>query len=1846
MAYLNYNINEVILSYGNEKIIASPTIYLTETILESIFVFSSINITSSIDDNIIVENNKNIILNNNGSIYIKSELNIGIYILTINCNINKTINIQTNLKIIIKPSIFYKINSFNFNSPPIYKPIIFPTNNINLFDFELKSAEDSIILNNKTGEISFNNNIEVKHYKLYISCTYKEIIIDSIVTFNVFPEVIYDYVDNNIFIDHLSNFTSKSPLINPTGGIFSLINNPPYFKIDKDTGVIYVNEAKAGINILSINYLLNDVLINLNLNIYIKPIIKYLKLISDYGILTKSEKPYISEYGGIFEIKNKESNIYDKLSINKKTGIISIDNIIDIGNYKIDILYTLLNYEVSIIFEFIINPIFYYKNNYTKLFYGHKSESEIPIISISNSESISILNSESINNGYMSILNPIENISINPKNGIIYFDIIINIGEYNLDIVYSINDVEKITSYKLIVRPEIEIHDASQIICINDELKDILIYTIPNGGILYNDLNIQMYNNVLKLSTFNKEINNYSVNITYEVNTIITTIQYSFTIIPYYIYKNNNVNVVYDENFTSERPNIYPLGGKFEGVLPKNIIIDEDTGIINIINKINIDTYNLELVYIYNNISVTCIFIINIIPKFEYSNNKLIIEYDINKKTIETIKPYVYPSGGKFVYDNCQELNNQETNGQELNDQDLININDQGLINIPTNLNIGEYAIKIKYILNNIVAETYFYFQIVQRTLNVLFLSTDKIYDGRLESNIKYKYKYELSYELTYESVFDTINVDKNKNLNINNINIVDPEINKYYIINNTIIKSNIVPLLLQINFKSVDKIYDGTNKACIEYEIVNKINTDDIYIDNYNAYYENNSVGNKKIIINNIKLAGKHASNYKPSNLYEISGNILKKKLICNFSCIDKKFNLNTKASLSLIDFKGIINNDFVFFDYCEAEYNDINVNNNILVTVSYIKLKGKDAFNYDPISNTEIYGNILPKEMDPIIICLDKKYDTTTKANLEFKTENYEIISYNANYNNCNIGTNKIVTITDIVTNNKNYFVKNKNIIGNILPAKIDLEFICNDKEYNSKNDITCTSKLIGIHENDNELIKVNFESYVKNINHGENKNILILNSKLFGKNSKNYIIGNIKINSPTIYKRKLIIEFIGINKTYDGKVNATVKIINILNTISSDKISVKSFTANFEDKNIGNNKKILITNIILENNNNLNYYVEDTYTFASIICKDIIILINPKNKIYDGTKKAEIIIETIKGIYFNDNIFVQNYNAEFEDSNFGINKNIIVNDFKLGGVDSSNYIFTKTLKIKGNIDKKKIDIEFFDCSKYYNQLTNITLNYKINNLCNDDDITIKNYNANFNNPNIGKNKEILITKIILDGKNKNNYYTQDYIAYGEILPIEPDIIWVCETKTFDNNNNAKVTHNMKLNIMFEAYFEDINIGNNKQVFIKILETNINNYILKNEYICFGSIIPTEITLNIECENKIYDDKNNHNVIFDTSLNITNYDAYFENKNIGKNKKLFINNIKFDTDNYICKDTIVLSNIEPKIIIFDSIIIEAKIYDQTNKAIIQNYIINNNLDIKIISYDAIFDTINSGKNKVLVRNIILSNKNYICNDVEVYGEILPQELIINCILFDKIYDGTTNIKINKYTIYKKNNIKINTIEIVSYEANFINPNVGINKIVTIKNIKLSNNNYFCKDFTIEGKIKSKEIIINFINQEKEYDGTTDTNLKIESIDGIFNNDLIYVDSFNSRYKNKNCGIILIEIDNIILKGNNLFNYSIKNMEIKGLIKKRKINYTAHCTDKKFDGNNIANINIIMNNIIDGDDVYINNYNALYNDNTIDNNKEIIIKNIVLNGKNKNNYIIDNNIILYGNIL
>jgi hypothetical protein len=152
-----------------------------------------------------------------------------------------------------------------------------------------------------------------------------------------------------------------------------------------------------------------------------------------------------------------------------------------------------------------------------------------------------------------------------------------------------------------------------------------------------------------------------------------------------------------------------------------------------------------------------------------------------------------------------------------------------------------------------------------------------------------------------------------------------------------------------------------------------------------------------------------------------------------------------------------------------------------------------------------------------------------------------------------------------------------------------------------------------------------------------------------------------------------------------------------------------------------------------------------------------------------------------------------------------------------------------------------------------------------------------------------------------------------------------------------------------------------------------------------------------------------------------------------------------------------------------------------------------------------------------------------------------------------------------------------------------------------------------------------------------------KEYDGTINTKLEIESVGNIINEN-IYIENYESFYSNKNSGPSILFIKNIKLNGINSNNYVIEDFSINTSISKKKLTYIITSCDKIFDGTNIAFINLVLTNT-ENEDVFIENYIALYNNQDIGYNKPIIINNIRLGGISKCNFYIDKEIYTYGNI-
>ena len=1749
---IKYKFNEYTVAYGQQFIIDPPQ-----------FTDSNITFTLSSFNDIFKINESD------GSIFIDSNVNIGIYNLVINKNIK--------LKIIIKPNITYKITSFyNNNEYSTYLPITNPYNLIGEYCFD--ENYEHIYINNETGEISFSNDISAGNYTLVIKSIINNIEQKCITTFNIYPIVKYGF--DEYYCEKHDLYKSDIPYAKPSGGMFKFNNDYSGITIDNSTGQITINKPKSGNYNLVINYKINNVSINTNVLFYVKPIIAYEKTIIAYekSISEFIEAPSNTDTGGIYKLEQTSFN--KNLSINSSTGKITIKNQIPSGLYFIKVYYTYNNYTTETISEISITPNIYYVNNRIELIFGNKYQTEKP------------LSDENIN-GLFSLTRTYDNIHVNPNNGILYFSNGIECNDYCIDVNYNKNNVNKIIQFFIKVKPFIQIkNNDKQEINYYENLNNLILETNPKGGIISNNLNITIENNLVKLADFEKKIGEYELKIKYIFNNTQNFITYNFKILPYIIYNVNNINIIFKQNYISDMPTVYPYDGIFMLNTKNNhVFIHEKTGIISITSGLNVGVYDLVIKYICNDLINFTNFKVTIKPTFNLNKNTFFYNYNpITTDETYSLEPIdVYPKGGTFTTDNFI-------------------VDKNGIISIPSKLEVGEYKINVKYSYLDIESYYDFVLNVLPYKLNCVFKQCEKIYDGTTSVNMKYITSNDIKLDLVFDAKFENKDVGFNKKIEISNVKILD---NKNIIHDDVSVIGIIKNKKLNIIFNGIDKYYNGLKDAQVDYTIDNIITGDDVFIKSYECIYESAMVGTNKIIISKIILDGNDCKNYYTDLTYETYAKIKPKSAYIIFKSPVVTYTGSTNVNLEFDSFEGT-NNEKILLESYNANFETPNIGDNIPITVTNITIFKNNNYIF---SAKPLFGKINKKEITLTPIAINKIYDGTTKATVNFNDKKYNIISYEANYENKNVGMKKI-NITNIKSDNDNIIIKDITIFGAILPLSLIVNYNGENKIYDGTNTIKGLYEIVNKIDTDELDISVNFT--FKNANVENNKEIIYTIPKITGYDASNYKLNKINVNKPHIIKKKIEIEFIGINKIYDNTVNANVKPI-----INDKSIKIKSYNAYFENKDVGENKKIIITDIVLLNDN---YYLDTCYTYANIEKKQVTILTEAIPKEYDGTIDAEIKIINIIGVCFNDNMYVTNYKAEYQDANAGTNKIIKISNIEYGGTSNNNY-YCKDFTVTSSILQKKLTFEISNNEKYYDGNTNININ-----IYNDHDINVKSFSANFENSNVGNDKNIYVKNIILEKADINNYLITDFVCKGNILSTFINLNFIAKNKIYDSTNNAIVSLNENYKIKYEAYYEDINVGNNKKIIVKILSGVIPNYLLYDTYITYGNILPIEIKINPIITNKIYDETTTHLINFELSNNsVVEYCANFENCNVGNNKKIFITNIKLKDENYFCKDFITFGNILKSKIIMNFTVAK-KIYDGTTKAIIEN-------SNDITYYEANFMSPDIGKQNVEIKNVVLNNKNYIVQDCIVQAEILQKTIPINIIINEKEYDGTRTATIKSYSSNYN-------ITIIDYEANFENEFISDNKKVILKNIKLDNNNYMCDDMILFSKITKRTIDIKFKEIEKYYDGTTNANLEINNLENIVNNEIVNILSYTAQYSNKICGDVVLNLADIILEGIHCNNYVVNKLKIQTKILKRKLKYTITVFDKKYDNNNYAFINIVLDNILNDEDVYIENFSALYNDETIGTNKEIKIKNIVIGGKDKNNYEIDNEIILYGNII
>lgn len=279
-------------------------------------------------------------------------------------------------------------------------------------------------------------------------------------------------------------------------------------------------------------------------------------------------------------------------------------------------------------------------------------------------------------------------------------------------------------------------------------------------------------------------------------------------------------------------------------------------------------------------------------------------------------------------------------------------------------------------------------------------------------------------------------------------------------------------------------------------------------------------------------------------------------------------------------------------------------------------------------------------------------------------------------------------------------------------------------------------------------------------------------------------NSVTSNVIERTFVIEARTLTVSNIVANsKEYDGNTVAEGSFVPV-GIVETDEISV-SYTANFADKNAGENKAVTF-NFAKSGADADNYvFANETDEVTADITPKAIAISNivASSKEYDGDAVAEGTYSYV-GVLENDDVEIS-YTASFANKTVGTDKPVTFN-FEKSGADAENYVFEiESNEPKANITAKTLTLSDFVASdKVYDGTTEATNGAFADNRVAGDELEFT-FDYEFETENAGDNISVIFSNIAVSGVDAENYElaTLEGTAKATISPITDEVVVTVE-------------------------------------------------------------------------------------------------------------------------------------------------------------------------------------------------------------------------------------------------------------------------------------------------------------------------------------------------------------------------------------------------------------------------------------------------------------------------------
>ena len=421
----------------------------------------------------------------------------------------------------------------------------------------------------------------------------------------------------------------------------------------------------------------------------------------------------------------------------------------------------------------------------------------------------------------------------------------------------------------------------------------------------------------------------------------------------------------------------------------------------------------------------------------------------------------------------------------------------------------------------------------------------------------------------------------------------------------------NPAPLLLS-GLSAQSKVYDASTAAgLLGAAQVQALPGDSVQVLAGSASFLSKSAGLAKAVqLNGFALTGVDAGNYQLQLPQDLRADIRPAPLqISGLTAQDKVYDGSRDATLGGTAALAALPGDQVQLTGGTASFSDKNVGQGKPVLLSGFGLSGADAGNYSLEALPSLSASISPASLSlQGLVIRDKVYDGNTAANWSgqpgVQALGGDVVALNAGsarFLDKNAGLAKAVLLSDFElagADAGNYRLELPNSLqASITPAPLSLEGLSVlDKVYDAGTAANLQGQArFSTVAGDAVLLSEGTARFVDK-NAGAAKPVLLSGFVLSGADAGNYQLQLPENLSAAITPRAISLSGLAVaDKTYDGNTAASLLTAPRIEGFAGDQLGVQVGSASFADKNVGNNKPVLLSGFALSGADAGNYSLQ---------------------------------------------------------------------------------------------------------------------------------------------------------------------------------------------------------------------------------------------------------------------------------------------------------------------------------------------------------------------------------------------------------------------------------------------------------------------------------------------------------------------------------------------------------------------------------------------------------------------------------------------------------------------------